>query len=106
MGIGLERIYPGKPQQNGRHERMHGTLKAQTCDPPADTAAQQQRWFDAFQHELTSNDPMRRSLRGRPLSSIVPPRERSAIGSRTPAMDHTSRFAGSARAARSNGAAA
>lgn len=57
MGIGLERIYPGKPQQNGRHERMHGTLKAQTCDPPADTAAQQQRRFDAFQHEYNFERP-------------------------------------------------
>ncbi len=57
MGIDLERIYPGKPQQNGRHERMHGTLKAETCDPPADTAAQQQRRFEAFQHEYNFERP-------------------------------------------------
>ncbi len=57
MGIRLERIYPGKPQQNGRHERMHGTLKAETCDPPADTAAQQQRRFEAFQHEYNFERP-------------------------------------------------
>lgn len=57
MGIGLERIYPGKPQQNGRHERMHGTLKAQTCDPPARTAAEQQRWFDAFRQEYNFERP-------------------------------------------------
>lgn len=57
MGIGLERIYPGKPQQNGRHERMHGTLKAQTCDPPAQTAAEQQRWFDAFRQEYNFERP-------------------------------------------------
>jgi transposase InsO family protein len=57
MGIRLERIYPGKPQQNGRHERMHGTLKAQTCDPPAATAAEQQVRFEAFRAEFNDDRP-------------------------------------------------
>lgn len=57
MGIGLERIQPGKPQQNGRHERMHRTLKAQTCMPPAATAALQQSRFDAFRHEFNCDRP-------------------------------------------------
>jgi len=57
MGIGLERIYPGKPQQNGRHERMHRTLKAETCKPPAETATQQQRRFDAFVREYNLERP-------------------------------------------------
>jgi hypothetical protein len=57
MGIRLERIYPGKPQQNGRHERMHGTLKAQTCDPPAATAAEQQARFEAFRAEFNDDRP-------------------------------------------------
>jgi transposase InsO family protein len=57
MGIRLERIYPGKPQQNGRHERMHGTLKAQTCDPPAATAAEQQARFEAFRAEFNDERP-------------------------------------------------
>src|SRR5258708_6253252 len=48
LGIGLERIDPGAPHQNGRHERMHGTLKAQTAKPPADTPAEQQARFDAY----------------------------------------------------------
>ena len=48
LGIGLERIDPGAPQQNGRHERMHGTLKAHTSQPPAGTAAEQQARFDDF----------------------------------------------------------
>ena len=39
VGIRLERIEPGAPQQNGRHERMHATLKAETSRPPAATAA-------------------------------------------------------------------
>jgi transposase InsO family protein len=49
LGIRLERTDPGSPQQNGRHERMHGTLKAETASPPAETIAAQQRAFDRFQ---------------------------------------------------------
>jgi len=41
LGIRLERTDPGSPQQNGRHERMHGTLKADTAKPPAATLAAQ-----------------------------------------------------------------
>jgi putative transposase len=48
LGVKPERIEPGKPQQNGRHERMHRTLKADTADPPAATLAEQQLRFDAF----------------------------------------------------------
>jgi transposase InsO family protein len=57
MGIRLERIYPGKPQQNGRHERMHGTLKAEACDPPASTPSVQQRLFEAFRREYNADRP-------------------------------------------------
>jgi transposase InsO family protein len=57
MGIRLERIWPGKPQQNGRHERMHRTLKADACRPPADTMAEQQERFDAFRHEFNHVRP-------------------------------------------------
>jgi transposase InsO family protein len=42
LGITPVRIKPGKPQQNGRHERMHKTLKAETAQPPAATLADQQ----------------------------------------------------------------
>ncbi len=48
LGIRLEYIDPGAPQQNGRHERMHGTLKAQTTRPPAADPAEQQARFDTF----------------------------------------------------------
>jgi putative transposase len=48
LGIRLERIDPGKPQQNGRHERMHRTLKQETSSPAAETPAQQQARFDHF----------------------------------------------------------
>lgn len=48
LGITLERIDPGKPQQNGRHERMHRTLKQATCSPPRASLGWQQRAFDRF----------------------------------------------------------
>jgi putative transposase len=57
MGIRLERICPGKPQQNGRHERMHRTLKAEACKPPSANAAEQQIRFDAFRHEFNFERP-------------------------------------------------
>ena len=43
LGIRPERIAPGKPEQNGRHERLHKTLKAETATPPAANLAQQQQ---------------------------------------------------------------
>ena len=48
LGILPELIEPGKPQQNGRHERMHRTLKAETTRPPAGTCRAQQRKFNRF----------------------------------------------------------
>lgn len=57
LGIRLEFITPGQPQQNGRHERMHRTLKAETAKPPAATRADQQARFDAFRHDFNDNRP-------------------------------------------------
>ncbi len=51
LGIHPERIEPGHPEQNGRHERMHKTLKDSTAAPPAKNINQQQNRFDAFLHE-------------------------------------------------------
>jgi transposase InsO family protein len=48
QGIRPERIQPGEPQQNGRHERMHRTLKEETTRPAAKTFLQQQERFDCF----------------------------------------------------------
>jgi transposase InsO family protein len=48
LGIEPERIQPGEPQQNGRHERMHRTLKAETATPPAENLAAQQQRFARF----------------------------------------------------------
>jgi putative transposase len=46
LGIQLDRIDPGHPEQNGRHERFHLTLQQETTTPPAPTPRQQQRRFD------------------------------------------------------------
>ena len=48
LGIHIERIKPGHPQQNGRHERMHLTLKKEATKPAAKNFLQQQAKFDAF----------------------------------------------------------
>jgi putative transposase len=47
-GIGIERIKPGHPQQNGRHERMHLTLKKEATKPAAKNFLQQRARFDKF----------------------------------------------------------
>ena len=48
LGIRHERIEPASPQQNGAHERMHKTLKAETTRPPAFDLSRQQKKFDSF----------------------------------------------------------
>lgn len=48
LGIKIERIEPGHPEQNGRHERMHLTLKKETTRPPRDNLIGQQEEFDKF----------------------------------------------------------
>ncbi|MGY4348921.1 transposase InsO family protein [Bradyrhizobium sp. GM7.3] len=57
LGIAIERIKPGHPQQNGRHERMHLTLKKETTRPPGGNSLQQQERFDAFVREFNSERP-------------------------------------------------
>jgi transposase InsO family protein len=57
LGIVPERITPGKPQQNGRHERMHRTLKQETASPPAANRRRQQERFDQFRQEYNHQRP-------------------------------------------------
>lgn len=57
LGIGLERIQPGEPQQNGRHERMHRTLKQATVKPAAENFLKQQDKFDVFREEFNQERP-------------------------------------------------
>lgn len=57
LGVLPELIEPGKPQQNGRHERMHRTLKAETTRPPAANLTAQQRKFNRFREEFNQERP-------------------------------------------------
>jgi transposase InsO family protein len=57
LGISIERIRPGHPQQNGRHERMHLTLKQQATRPPGINTLQQQARFDDFVREFNTERP-------------------------------------------------
>jgi transposase InsO family protein len=57
LGIAIERIKPGHPQQNGRHERMHLTLKKETTRPPGMNSLQQQASFDSFVTEFNTERP-------------------------------------------------
>jgi hypothetical protein len=57
LGIVPERSRPASPQDNGRHERMHSTLKQSTLRPPERTPRRQQDAFDRFQHEYNYERP-------------------------------------------------
>lgn len=57
LGIHPVRIEPGQPQQNGRHERMHRTLKAEGTRPAAATLGAQQRVFHRFRHRYNEERP-------------------------------------------------
>ena len=57
LGIEIERIQPGHPQQNGRHERMHLTLKKEATKPAAGNVLQQQARFDAFLEQYNRDRP-------------------------------------------------
>jgi transposase InsO family protein len=57
LGIVAERSRPASPQDNGRHERMHSTLKQATLAPPERNARRQQEAFDRFQHEYNYARP-------------------------------------------------
>lgn len=57
LGIAIERIKPASPHENGRHERMHLTLKRETTRPPGMNGLQQQARFDAFLEEFNTERP-------------------------------------------------
>jgi putative transposase len=57
LGIQIERIQPGQPQQNGRHERMHLTLKKEATKPAAANVLQQQARFDTFLQQYNQERP-------------------------------------------------
>ena len=75
LGIRPRFIVPGHPEHNGRHERLHRTLKAEATRPPARTRRAQQARFDAFRHEYNHE------------YNTVRPHE--ALGQRPPASCYT-----------------
>jgi putative transposase len=68
MGVSPERIEPGKPQQNGRHERMHRTLGEDTTRPPALNVAAQQLAFDRFRADYNNLRPHEALEQSTPLA--------------------------------------
>lgn len=72
LGIGLERIEPGAPQQNGRHERIHRTLKEATAQPPARSLVAQQQRFDSFRQEYNEERPHEALGQATPASVYEP----------------------------------
>ena len=75
LGITPERIAPGHPEQNGRLERFHRTLKEAAMSPPAPTLADQQRAFDAFRRVYNEERP-HEALGQRPPASRYAPSPR------------------------------
>lgn len=72
LGIDHERIHPGRPDQNGRHERMHKTLKAETTRPPKHDMASQQVRFKTWYTEFNDERP-HEALGGAVPSSLYGP---------------------------------
>lgn len=75
LGIRIERIKPGHPQQNGRHERMHLTLKKETTKPPGYNFLQQQSRFEDFV-EVYNNERPHQALGGKYPGEIYTPSAR------------------------------
>ena len=87
FGIRPETIEPGKPQQNGRHERMHRTLKREATQPPKANLSAQQRHFNDFRAPSTTSGPTRRSTTQLPTPStdqLLEPTPTSSLRSSTP----------------------
>jgi transposase InsO family protein len=90
LGIRPERIAPGRPDQNGRHERMHRTLKAETAKPPRSSFSAQQRAFDRFQTEYNEERP-HEALAQEVPASLYRPSLRS-YPSRIPELEYPRHF--------------
>lgn len=76
LGIHPVRIEPGRPDQNGRHERMHRTLKAEATRPPAGNLAAQQRVLERFRRLYNEERP-HRALNGEVPATLYRPSPRA-----------------------------
>lgn len=90
LGVMPELIEPGKPQQNGRHERMHRTLKAEATRPPASGFIAQQRKFDQFRHEFNYDRP-HEALDMQTPASVYEPSPRP-MPDKLPALEYPDRY--------------
>jgi transposase InsO family protein len=72
LGIRIEIIAPGKPQQNGRLERLHRTLKAETATPPQADCKAQQRCFDLWRRQYNHERPHEALKMRRPATVYSP----------------------------------
>lgn len=79
LGIEIERIQPGHPEQNGRHERMHLTLKKEATKPAGKNLLQQQEKFDNFVSEYNNERP-HQSLEMKTPSEVYKPSKRAYEG--------------------------
>ena len=83
LGIYPELIEPAHPEQNGRHERMHRTLKAEATRPPAANRRAQQRRFNSFQRSYNQERPHEALGQNTP-ASVYHPSERTFPGRLAP----------------------
>ncbi len=90
LGIFPELIEPSHPEQNGRHERMHRTLKAETARPPAEDHGAQQERFDRFCRGYNHERP-HESLGQQTPASLYRPSERS-FPSRLPKIEYPGHY--------------
>lgn len=88
LGIRPERIESGKPQQNGRHERMHRTLKQETAKPPQADMNHQQLRFNEFRREYNYDRPHEALSRKTPASVYQHSSRRFPEKLRNPEYDH------------------
>ena len=86
LGIVPDRIQPGCPSQNGRHERMHKTLKRHTALPPAATRGAQQARFTAFRVEYNEERPHDALAKLTPAMVYVP--SEREMPARLPALEY------------------
>lgn len=84
LGVTPERIEPGKPQQNGRHERMHRTLKGEGVGTPEANQASQQLSLDRFRHEYNDVRPHEALMQQTPASRYTPSRRGMPASLRSP----------------------
>ena len=90
LGVLPDLIEPGKPQQNGRHERMHRTLKAETTRPAAGNLQAQQRKFNRFRAEFNDERPHEALDQQTPASCYTA--STRAMPNRLPPLEYPDRF--------------